>query len=94
MNMSGTITASVKFLSATHDEQGAITHQAGEVMQGVVLSRNGDFLLVRTIVGACVYVDASRRDLYCVDLLEATDEALEPIVRIRDTAVTNLVVQS
>lgn len=93
MNNSGMITARVEFLAATHNDQGEVTHRAGEVMQGSLLSRTGDFLLVRTTSGTCVYVDASRHDLYCVDLLEAGTEMSEPVVRIRDTGVTNLVVQ-
>lgn len=93
MNISGTVRASVEFLAATQNEQGEITHQAGEIIQGILLSRTGDFLLVRTASDTCVYVDASRHDLYCVDLHEANEERMEPIIRIRDTGVTNLVVQ-
>lgn len=68
MNTPETIMARIKFLAATQDEQGQITHQRGEIMQGAVIKQAGDFLLVRTATGACICVDASRRDLYCVDL--------------------------
>ncbi len=68
MNTPETITARIKFLAATQDEQGQITHQRGEIMQGAVIKRAGDFLLVRTATGSCLCVDASRLDLYCVEL--------------------------
>lgn len=68
MHTPETITARIKFLAAPQDEQGQITHQRGEIMQGAVIKRAGDFLLVRTAAGSCLCVDTSRRDLYCVEL--------------------------
>jgi hypothetical protein len=68
MELTEVLTVRVRFLAATRDEAGTTTHVAGEEICGELIRQNRDFLLVRTASGGCMYVDASRIDLYCVEL--------------------------
>jgi hypothetical protein len=60
--------ARVEFLAPTHDDEGKIVHQSGEVITGELLARNHDFLLVRANTGAWMYLDTMRTDLYCIEM--------------------------
>jgi hypothetical protein len=71
MYRSGYRTARIEFRASTRDLSGQITHHPGEVVVGEVLAQKQDFLLVRTISGAQMYVDTSRLDLYHVELERA-----------------------
>lgn len=60
--------ARIQFLAATHDDQGRTTHHPGETIEGEVLARRNDFLLVQADTGAWMYVDVTRTDLYRIDI--------------------------
>lgn len=68
MNTTARIAVRIRFHRVTQNDQGHTTHQPGEVICGEVIGQRGDFLLVRTAAGSCMYVDTSRRDVYCVEL--------------------------
>ncbi len=62
------LTVRVRFLATTRDEHGNTTHEAGEEICGELVRKNRDFLLVRMADDRCMYVDASRLDLFCVEM--------------------------
>jgi hypothetical protein len=91
MNTPETIAVRIQFQRETQNDHGHITHQPGEVICGQVIGQRGDFLLVRTPTGNCMYVDASRRDVYCVELQDTAEEDMSSVLRVRDLNVTSLV---
>lgn len=62
------LTVRIRFERATCDEQGQTVHHSGEEIVGELIRKTGDFLLIRTASGGSMCVDASRLDLFCVEL--------------------------
>ena len=62
------LTVRIRFETTTRDDEGRTTHRAGEEIVGELMRKTGDFLLIRTASGGCMCVDASRLDLFCVEL--------------------------
>jgi hypothetical protein len=70
MNSNDKPATRIEFLALTRDDQGQITHHPGETIDGEVLARRNDFLLVQADTGTCMYVDVTRTDLYRIELGE------------------------
>ena len=68
MHTVDTQSARIRFLAPTRDDQGRTIHYPGEIITGDLLARNRDFLLVRAHNGAWMYLDATRTDLYRIDM--------------------------
>jgi len=68
MRNAQTPSAQIQFLAPTHDDEGRMVHQAGEVITGQLLAQHYDFLLVQSTAGTLHYVDTTRTDLYRIEL--------------------------
>jgi hypothetical protein len=70
MRMASTRSARIRFLASTRDDRGRTIHHPGEVITGELLAQKHDFLLVRAHTGAWMYLDATRTDLYQIEMDE------------------------
>jgi hypothetical protein len=75
MNSAGNRSARIRFLAATKDDHGRMTHYPGELITGELLARHHDFLLVRATTGTMLYVDTTRTDLYRIELHDPAEPA-------------------